>query len=155
MSYYFTCAVINSELSEVASPFLSREISQNLFLIWRPDAPRVPVASDADDFCSVLESHAETFLYIMYDDGAGVRTATILTRGVATQSFGDSDELWLPLDDSGFADRTAEPVPSHQLDDDEEYDLIQCGISLALDTFCGAGRISVAEIRQVICHGNP
>ena len=154
MSYYFTCAVVQSEPVELPSRFASYQIEPEILIIWCPDASRVPSPSDARDFIRIIAPISNSFLYIVYDDGVGVREATIFANGAATEHFGETDGLWLPLDDYGLPDHTANPITTLNMDGDEEYECIRCGISLALDTFCGAGRVSVSDVRQTISHGN-
>jgi hypothetical protein len=153
MSYYFTCVALESGPIALPDGFTSHSLSTELLLVWQSTSPRVPVATDGADFVRLLSQYSDRFLYIIYDDGCGVREATIYQNGDVAQSFGEADELWVPLDDSGMPLAGATPIPVDNLDDNAEYDCVQDGISLGLESFCIAKSVSVAQIRQIICHG--
>ena len=150
MSYYFTCAIIETEELTVPDDCAAHQLAPGVHLIWQPESPRSSHSDSAAKFLVALLAMSERVLCIDYDDGCGRRNATIYVSGQLVRTFGEADELWVPIDESGKPIDGAMPMPEDKLDEDVEYDCVHDGITAALDTCYGVGRFSVATIRSII-----
>jgi hypothetical protein len=151
MSYYFTCVI--AKTADLTPPvgYAARPLGRDICLVWQPDAGRVPNPESVSAMVAELSPQCSHLLHITYDDGCGIREATIYEAGIPVRSFGEGDELWVPVDESGYPITDAPALGPDDLDDDDEYDCVRCGIAAALDVFLGADRVSVGQIRDVIC----
>jgi hypothetical protein len=60
----------------------------------------VPVGA-LTSLAATLSESTSTALAVFYDNGSGVRAATVFRGGTRSADLGEDDEWWAPLDDDG------------------------------------------------------
>lgn len=114
--------------------------------------PFAPV--EVEVVASTLSRSLTRALAVFYDNGCGLRQAALFESGTAVRCYGDADELWVPLDDSGAPVSDAEPVPATAWLPGEEYDCCLSAIDAGLRAL-GVSAASSADLKQAFCYDDP
>lgn len=88
-----------------------------------------------DELAAEVSKSCGKALLARFDSRAGSRSSAVFENGQLGQTFGEDDELYVPLDDKGDPVRNASPVRLTMLDPDQEYETIQNAIQLGLRAF--------------------
>jgi hypothetical protein len=88
-----------------------------------------------EELAAAASKPARRALLIRFDSRTGHRSAELFEDGERRRSFGDADELYVPLDESGEPVLTAAPLRFADLDPEQEYETIENAIQLGLKAF--------------------
>lgn len=154
MSYHFTCVVAHGISADDESCLNRRheELRPDCWVLWNPDAPR---GWDIDTDRALARDLSVRFgraLLVLYDDSSGIRQAEMYADENLAASYGEQNEIWVPVDDKGYPVADGKHLTVEELRDDFEYDCIRNGIDVALDELLGESVVSSNQLRQAVCH---
>ena len=109
------------------------ELAQGICVAYREDArAQAAFAPAMETLAAELARHLQWVLLVRYDSRIGHRSSAVFKE--RTQStFGDADELYVALDESGMPVLSAQPLHVDELRSDEEYETVKNAIQLGLD----------------------
>jgi hypothetical protein len=110
----------------------------DLSAIYRSD-PRVQAVFSPimDTLAAEASKRAGRALVARYDSRMGTRSSALFENGQQKQLFGEADELYVPLDESGSPVDGAKPLTVANLDPNEEYETTVNAIQLGLQALGG------------------
>jgi hypothetical protein len=149
MSEVYNCLVIPQPLHTVAAvyhetaysdvPYEFERVNADVTLMYH-QAPRddYRFAEEMDEIAVGLSTRLGAVLVFEYDSRVGHRASRVYKDGELTATFGEADELWVPLDEQGYPILTADRLHTGELLNDVEYETVENAINLGLKTV-GAG----------------
>lgn len=162
MSELYESVIVIADSETAHSAFRSLSSPLHLRLIRLSDriyaANRVATREDRFDEAAINEVAAQLSkscghsLAVFYDNRCGVNDSNLFRNGSLVESFGEEDELWVPLDDNGYQLTDGERFTVDQLDEDEEYDCIQSGIDVGLATLGVSSPPSQSALIGAFCY---
>jgi hypothetical protein len=109
------------------------ELTTGICVAYREDArAQAAFAPAIETLAAELAKHLQWVLLVRYDSRIGHRSSAIF-KGRTQSAFGDTDELYVPLDESGMPVLSAQPLHVDALRSDEEYETVKNAIQLGLD----------------------
>ncbi len=105
----------------------------------------------AEGLASELSNVFGSAISIRYDDQCGIREATLFKGRQAVRVYGETDEIWVPLDENGFVVLNGEQFPGDAIPNDIECDCIKNAIDAA---FQDAGFQEWMTSRELIAISN-
>jgi hypothetical protein len=139
----------------LAAPFPLRlvRLADCSFGLYRIAGRSVPVDFETmKSLASKLSESISAALAVFYDNRCGLRAAASFRAGALSASFGEHDELWVPLDEDGEPRHDVPPVPATSLDPNEEYDCMQDAIEVGLATLQLPAQLTRATLRDAFCY---
>jgi hypothetical protein len=121
-------------------PLETRILDHNLAVSFRQDPrARAAFSDQMDGLAAEYSRHLGKALLVRFDSRIGHRSAELFERGRHVRSFGETDELYVPLDERGMPIGTAKALPADQLDPTVEYETSTNAIQLGLRSLAADG----------------
>ena len=121
---------------------VAAQLSDELAVVYRSDPRREgQFSAEVEDMAAALSSSLGQALLVRYDSRVGHRSSKYYVEGELARECGDSDEVYVRLDEEGEPLVAGERFGIDQLDPDEEYETFKNAIQLGLDAL-GAGKWS-------------
>ena len=99
------------------------------FGIYRVAGRGTSFDADAiEDVAAAVSTSVGVSLAVFYDNQCGVRFSTLFQNGLRSATFGEADELWVPLDESGQPRTDQPPTSAPAWAGGEEYERVRDGI---------------------------
>jgi hypothetical protein len=101
-----------------------------------------------------LSSTLGAALAVFYDNRCGINTADLYCDGQWTQSFTESDAIWVALDIEGEPILSGSAFATHELrnDADEEYEYLHSPIDIGLMTLGVHPGVNADALKQAFCY---
>ncbi len=109
-------------------------LGPDAFVVYRSDARHAAAFTDRTE--ALAEGLSEVVgraLLVRYDSRIGHRSACVYEHGNRVRTFGEDDELFVPLDEEGEPILSADPVTRSEFEDGEEYETVRNAIEQGLD----------------------
>jgi hypothetical protein len=120
-------------VDQLASTLETRVLDEHLAVSFRQDSRSQAAFSDQME--SLAAQYSEQLgraLLVRFDSRIGHRSAELFEQGAHVRSFGEADELFVPLDDRGMPVTTAKALRADELDASMEYETSTNAIQLGL-----------------------
>jgi hypothetical protein len=124
-----------------------REVGQDWSVLLRIEKEKEACAEELERVAAVLSESLGKTLLVRWNTTVGYRTATLYVNGELALSFGQDDELWVPLDEEGELIRDQGIFHVKDLDPDTEYDRLKSAADLGFDAL---GRGTSSELQDTI-----
>jgi len=111
----------------------TQDLGDDLAVVYRSD-PRSEggFTQRMEEFAAEASMRAPRILLVRFDSRTGHRSAALFENGKRKQDFGETDELYVPLDEAGEPIGDAPRLRRSELDPDQEYETIENAIQLGL-----------------------
>ena len=117
-------------------------------------APTAPLDVDAiETVAASVSTSVGVSLSVFYDNQCGVRCSSLFKNGERSASFGETDELWVPLDDSGQPRTDQPPTSAPDWNSGEEYERVRDGIDAGLEAAGMADQVTRSALVDGFCYG--
>ena len=131
---YLTDAEAKHDGVSDLSAFCTVTLQPGVHVIYRCDARQEARFSSAvDTLAANISTQYGRALLVRFDSRIGHRSSVLYVGGGLSSTFGETDELYVPLDDQGLPKIEVEPLHVDQLDPDQEYETVQNAIQRGLD----------------------
>lgn len=159
MSVVYEAVVWEGDASAVRAAFdrLQTALSLRLFqpadrgfvlVCWLPDDARRHAVDEVNRLAAVLSVDFVSALAVHYDDRCGVKTALLYRAGSAVREYGDSDEVWTPMDEQGYPVADGPQYGGDAIPPDVECDCIRQAIDAGLEEAGYRRWLSAADLRE-------
>ena len=116
-------------------------------------APAAPFDANAiDEVAASISKSAGVSLSVFYDNQCGIRCSALFQNGLRTASFGEGDELWVPLDGSGYPCADQPPIRASEWSDGEEYERVRDGIDAGLQAAGLSDQVTRSALVDAFCY---
>ena len=163
MSEMYECIIVTGPRDEARQAFRNTqsplcigfgEIDHDLFAVYVKETGRLFNHAEDEKIAITLSQRLGTALLVLYDNRCGSRFAALYARGIHVREFGESDELWVALDEEG------EPLVSGRRfrwgdikdDHDGEYDCIRNAIDAGLEALGILDRLDSVILKQKLVY---
>lgn len=109
-------------------------LSSGVSVVFRDDArSKLQFAEAIEDLARMLSAKYSRALVVRYDSRIGHRSSEVMDGGRCVASYGENDELFVPLDEDGEPLDDATPIRRENLLQGEEYETKVNAIQLGLN----------------------
>jgi hypothetical protein len=116
--------------------------------MYRNDSRRAAVFSaQVNKLAAEFSTRYGRSLVVRFDSRVGHRSAALYINGQRASVFGETDELYVPLDERGLPRTNEKPLRADQLAPGEEYETIENAIQQGLKAL---GRGSWSELFRLM-----
>jgi hypothetical protein len=162
MSERYECVLLTGlegEVTEAFHDFQSPlpiglgELDRDLFAVYIKEG-RLFNPPEVEKIAVSLSMRFGKALLLLYDNSCDVRFAALYESGALVKEFGEGDEIWVPLDEQGYADTDRGRFRWDDIKDDSEgeYDCIYDAIDVGLEAFGVGDRLDRHILKQKVVY---
>lgn len=162
MSEMYECVLITGLRGEMIEAFHDLhspipiglgELDSDVFAVYVKEG-RLLNPPEVEKIASSLSMRFGKALLLFYDNSCDVRFAGLYEDGALVKSFGEKDEIWVPLDEQGHpdADQGLFRWDDIQSDSRREYDCTYDAIDAGLEAFGVGDRLDRSSLKQKVVY---